>query len=113
MWYGYANQLTVFRHRVVKLLLTGIEIIKRKYMSLNTKQKGNLTELPGNNRRKYKSNEIDFFCTYIDGKCYLIPFDNSYTNSKVLRFIKPKNNQNDGITYAYKYELDKQIKVLL
>lgn len=26
MWCGYANQLTVFRHRVVELLLTGIEI---------------------------------------------------------------------------------------
>lgn len=36
MWCGYANQLTVFRHRIVELLLTDIEIIQDiKRINLN------------------------------------------------------------------------------
>lgn len=60
---------------------------------------------------RYTSNDIDFFCTTWEGKCYLIP-QIECTVSKQLRFNKPYNNQIIGISYAEDYEIEKVIKTL-
>lgn len=39
---------------------------------------------------KYSEDEIDFFATFYDGKCYLIPV-NECSTMKRLRFTPPKN----------------------
>lgn len=57
--------------------------------------------------RNYTENEIDFFCTIINQKCYLIPVQETST-SKILRFVPPKNN--NKVTLAFEYELDKQLE---
>lgn len=57
--------------------------------------------------KSYTENEIDFFCTVIDKQCYLIPVQEA-SSSKTLRFIAPKNN--NKVTLAFEYELDKQIE---
>ena len=57
--------------------------------------------------KNYTENEIDFFCTVINKQCYLIPVQETST-SKTLRFIPPKNN--NRVTLAFEYELDKQIE---
>lgn len=57
--------------------------------------------------KNYTKNEIDFFCTIINKQCYLIPVQETST-SKTLRFTPPKNN--NKVTLAFEYELDKQIK---
>jgi hypothetical protein len=57
--------------------------------------------------KNYTENEIDFFCTMINKQCYLIPVQEAST-SKTLRFIPPKNN--NKVTLAFEYELDKQIE---
>ena len=59
--------------------------------------------------RKYTEDEIDYFCTYYDNKCYLIPIQECST-SKKLRFIAPKNGQKVGINFAKEYELLSQIQ---
>jgi len=59
--------------------------------------------------RRYTKNEIDFFCTYWDGQCYLIPIEETST-SKKLRFVAPKNGQKVGISYAKDYELSNQLE---
>ena len=60
--------------------------------------------------RKYTSDDADFFATYYDGKCYLIPIDETSGNCKKLRFIHPKNNQLININWATDYEVEKVIQ---
>ena len=58
---------------------------------------------------KYTSDDIDFFATYWDGECYLVPV-NECSNEKTLRFVAPKNGQHQGISLADDYRLEKQLK---
>ena len=62
-----------------------------------------------NLQRRYTANEIDYFCTFWDGKCYLIPVTEC-SITKILRFVPPKNGQKVGITYAKDYELQGQLE---
>ena len=62
-----------------------------------------------NLRRRYTENEVDYFCTFWNGMCYLIPISEC-SNAKKLRFVPPKNGQKVGISYAKDYELQKQIE---
>ena len=57
---------------------------------------------------KYTKNDIDYFATYWDNQCYLIPVEECSTQ-KTLRFTPPKNGQTKGITFATEYEIEKQI----
>ena len=56
----------------------------------------------------YDENEIDYFSTFYNGKCYLIPV-NECSREKRLRFTAPKNGQTRGITFASEYELEKVV----
>lgn len=56
----------------------------------------------------YDENEIDYFSTFYNGKCYLIPV-NECSREKRLRFTPPKNGQTKGITFADEYELTKVV----
>lgn len=61
-----------------------------------------------NVRKHYSSEEVDFFATMINEKCYLIP-QSEVSDSKYLRFVPPKNGQTKGITFAVDYEAEVQI----
>lgn len=54
---------------------------------------------------KYSKDEIDYFATIFDGKCYLIP-QKECGAEKRLRLIAPKNGQTRGVNYAKDYELE-------
>ena len=41
--------------------------------------------------RRYSKDEIDYFCTFYNNVCYLIPVEECSVEKK-LRFIPPKNN---------------------
>lgn len=64
-----------------------------------------------NIRKHYTNEEVDFFATMINGKCYLIP-QSEVSDSKRLRFLPPKNGQIKGITFAKDYEAKIQINKL-
>ena len=64
-----------------------------------------------NHQHVYTKDEIDFFTTFYDGKCYLVPVGQC-SSSKTLRFCPPKNGQIKGITFAKDYELEEVIKKL-
>jgi len=65
------------------------------------------TRVNGKTKHKhYTKNEIDYFATYWDGKCYLIPVEEC-NSSKKLRLVPPKNNQTKGINFAEDYEVEK------
>lgn len=58
---------------------------------------------------KYTPDEIDYFATFWKNQCYLIPVTECSVE-KTLRFALPSNGQAKGITFAWDYELAKQIK---
>ena len=58
---------------------------------------------------RYTDEEIDYFATYFNNICYLVPVEECSVE-KTLRFVPPKNGQVKGITFATDYELEKQIE---
>ena len=62
----------------------------------------------GSISRTYTKEEIDYFCTYYQNQCYLIPIEEC-SRSKKLRFEPPKSGQKVGINFASDYELEKQL----
>lgn len=66
----------------------------------------------GSIRYEYNENEIDFFATYYQGKCYLIHVSEVGKREKVLRFSYPTNGQKEHIFLAKDYEFEQVIKAL-
>ena len=60
----------------------------------------------------YNKEQIDYFMTSYDGKCYLIPVEEC-SIEKRLRFIPPKNGQIKGITFAQDYELERMVNKII
>ena len=56
----------------------------------------------GSNRRGY-NNEIDYFCTWFNNECYLIPVDECGLRGKTLRLTPTKNGQIKNISFAKDY----------
>ena len=61
--------------------------------------------------KKYDKEDIDFFSTFYNGKCYIVPVKEC-SREKCLRFTPPKNGQIQGINFASDYELEKVVKNL-
>lgn len=61
-----------------------------------------------NIRRTYSKNEIDYFATYFNNQCYLIPVEETSSSYKTLRFSSINNNK--SINWAADYELAKQLQ---
>ena len=57
----------------------------------------------------YTNEEIDYFATIFDGKCYLIPVEECGADKK-LRILPAKNGQVRGVTWAKDYELEEVVK---
>lgn len=58
---------------------------------------------------KYTKEEIDYFATFWEGQCYLIPVSECSTQ-KTLRFEVPKSGQIKGISFASNYRLELQLE---
>ena len=65
--------------------------------SINVNSKGNTTH-------RYDKKQIDYFATYWNNQCYLIPVEECSTE-KTLWFKPPANNQKAFISMASDYEL--------
>ena len=57
---------------------------------------------------RYNENEIDYFATYWNNQCYLVPIKEC-SAEKTLRFAPPKNGQIKGISFAKDYLLEHQL----
>lgn len=60
----------------------------------------------------YTKEEIDYFATFYNDKCYLIPVEECGGRNTSLRFIPTKNGQTRGVKMASDYELEEIIKEL-
>jgi hypothetical protein len=57
---------------------------------------------------RYNENDVDYFATYWNGQCYIVPISECSVE-KTLRFAPTKNGQLKGITFAIDYTLEKQL----
>lgn len=57
----------------------------------------------GYSRNKYNDYEIDFFATYFNNECYLIPITEYSGTMKTLRVKVCKNNQTKGVSFLKNY----------
>lgn len=57
----------------------------------------------GYTKREYSSSTVDYFCTFYNDECYLIPFNECGTKSKKMRLVPTKNGQVKNITFAKDY----------
>ncbi len=60
----------------------------------------------------YTKEDIDYFATFYNSKCYLIPVEEVGKRSTSLRFEPVKNGQTRGIKWAKDYELEEVVKNL-
>jgi hypothetical protein len=60
---------------------------------------------------RYNENEIDFFATYWENQCYIVPISECSTE-KTLRFVPPKNGQIKGVIFAKDYTIELRLKKL-
>lgn len=59
-------------------------------------------------RYGYTKDEIDFFDTFYNNKCYLIPIEEAENaRERTLRLMPPLNGQKTNIKYANDYEIEK------
>lgn len=72
-------------------------------------QSHNMTN--GYSKQKYQANEIDYFATFYNGKCYLIP-QNECSTQKSLRILPPKNGQTKGVSFLKDYEAKEVLQAL-
>lgn len=73
----------------------------------NNTIKGKLVSKP------YTKEEIDYFATFFNDKCYLIPVEKCGINAKRLRLEPPANGQIKGISWAKDYEIERIIGELI
>lgn len=57
----------------------------------------------GSTVHHYKNDGIDYFCTWYNGECYLIPVQECGTSEKCLRLVPTKNGQVKNISFAKNY----------
>lgn len=67
------------------------------------------TNSQGTKNISYNSKDVDFFATYYDNKCYLIPFNLCAKRTQRLRFLPTKNGQTKNILFAKEFELDNML----
>ena len=62
--------------------------------------------------KKYTKSEIDFFATFIKGRCYIVPVEECST-TKRLRFDESQNGQQMNVNFEENYRIEKQIELFL
>lgn len=54
-------------------------------------------------RKDYKEDKIDFFCTWFNNECYLVPVSECGKSEKKMRLKPTKNGQVKGVSFAKDY----------
>lgn len=71
------------------------------YISLKCTWEGH--NRSGYTKNLYTANDIDFFATFYENECYLIP-QSECSTQKLLRIKIPKNNQVKGVSFLMNYK---------
>lgn len=73
------------------------------FIKLNTTWQSHNTS--GWSKHKYLPKDVDYFCTFYNERCYLIPLKECSTEKR-LRLIPPKNGQTKGVSFLRDYEAE-------
>ena len=84
---------------------------KVDYIGIKTVWQSGYTRNNPIQRHKYTLEDCDFFVTFWEGKCYIIPVEEC-SNEKRLRIIPPKNGQIKGINFLKDYSDEEVCKKL-
>ena len=113
---GYVPSIPALPCQYDLLLDVHNKILKIKVKSCREHNEGEYLEFntvsmthnnKGYTKREYDANMVDYFCTYYNDKCYLIPFNECGNRSKRLRLLPTKNGQTKNISFAENYLAEK------
>ena len=94
------------------ILDTGKELLKIQVKSSNTTRREGCISFSVASchiankkhiRADYQNDGIDYFCTYYDNECYLVPVSECGKTEKALRLIPTVNGQTKNISFAKDY----------
>lgn len=109
---GYIVSVPLGPQRYDFILDTGKELLKIQVKSCSNTDPATLefstksvhyNKTNGYYNVHYNENEVDYFCTFFENECYLIPFSEIGTSSKKLRLLPTKNGQVKNICFAKDY----------
>lgn len=79
------------------------------YVTIGCRWQGHNTQ--GYKQFQYTEKDTDFFATFYENECYLIP-QKECSNTKTLRIKPPKNNQQKGVSFLADYKATEVLKQL-
>ena len=94
------------------ILDTGNKLLKIQVKTCHTEEDGakivfqvksSHITAAGNVKHHYRDDGIDYFCTWYDNECYLIPVSDCGKDAKWLRLKPTKNGQVKNISFAKDY----------
>lgn len=101
------------------ILDTGKELLKVQVKTSNHRYGDEAITFAAESRRQsrtgtvchnYQLDAIDYFCTWFDNKCYLVPVRDCGKHEKNLRLVPPKNGQTKNIAFAENYLAERVLK---
>jgi len=118
---GYNVAVPQKQTRYDFILDIGNKLLKIQVKSCNTTRKPGAIFFYTSSRRQtrtgtrkhdYSLDNIDYFCTYYNDNCYLIPISECGHDSKSLRIVPSINKQRKNISFANDYLAEKIINSL-
>ena len=98
------------KHRLYKIQVKTSTLKEDAYIEFATSTRH--TNTKGTLNLTYSADDVDFFATMHENKCYLIPYEVCGKRQQRLRLIPTKNGQTKGITFAKDYYLKDVIEKL-
>ena len=109
---GYIVSTPDISTRYDFILDTGKELLKIQVKSSHLEEDGTKITFhtssshitaTGYSRKDYKEDGVDYFCTWYDNECYLVPISECGKCDKNLRLAPTKNGQVKNISFAKDY----------
>ena len=80
----------------------------KSYIEFNTSSMTH--NASGYTKRVYNKNNVDYFATFYDNECYLIPLEECGNRAKRLRLLPTKSGQIKNISFAENYTAKEVLK---
>lgn len=109
---GYIVSIPIGSQKYDFILDTGKELLKIQVKSCSNNDPAVLefstksvhyNKTQGYYNVSYNEKDVDYFCTFFENECYLIPYAETGTSSKKLRLLPTKNGQIKNICFAKDY----------
>lgn len=109
---GYNVSIPQKTDRYDFILDTGVELLKVQVKACHHRHDNDSISFATASRRQsrtgvishdYRADGIDYFCTWYDEQCYLVPVSDCGKHEKNLRLVPTKNGQTKNIAFANNY----------